>query len=258
MIERRDAAVRDPPQVRAQGQKSQLAERVLQLEEEISGLSAQVASKDKQIDWIEKELEGVRELWSKQPRPVQPRDRAGARAGASRRRAWTAGRRDGAGQGQDLGSPNPDAPDRPGACAPRSARTCAKSSGKMAELVERKVAAEDQLKRIDIRAPQDGMVHQLDVHTVGGVVTAGDSDHAGRAGGRQADRGSQGAVRRTSTRLRVGQKAVLRFSNFNQPHDTRNQRRGHGGVRRRHHRSAHGSELLHGAHCRIAGGDRAT
>ena len=42
---------------------------------------------------------------------------------------------------------------------------------KIAELVERKVAAEDQLKRIDIRAPQDGIVHQLAVHTVGGVIS---------------------------------------------------------------------------------------
>jgi HlyD family secretion protein len=45
--------------------------------------------------------------------------------------------------------------------------------GTTAELVEKRVSAEDQLKRIDIRAPQNGMVHQLDVHTVGGVVTAG-------------------------------------------------------------------------------------
>ena len=45
---------------------------------------------------------------------------------------------------------------------------------KSAELVERKVAAQDQLKRIDIRAPQDGVVHQSIVHTVGGVITAGD------------------------------------------------------------------------------------
>ena len=44
--------------------------------------------------------------------------------------------------------------------------------GKTAELVEKKVAAEDQLKRVDIRAPQDGIVHQLAVHTVGGVITA--------------------------------------------------------------------------------------
>ena len=31
---------------------------------------------------------------------------------------------------------------------------------KIGEFIERKVAAEDQLKRIDIRAPQDGVVHQ--------------------------------------------------------------------------------------------------
>jgi HlyD family secretion protein len=44
------------------------------------------------------------------------------------------------------------------------------SQAKVAELVERRTAAEDQLKRVDIRAPQDGNVHQLNVHTVGGVI----------------------------------------------------------------------------------------
>ena len=48
------------------------------------------------------------------------------------------------------------------------------AQAKIAELVERKVAADDQLKRIDIRAPQDGIVHQSTVHTVGGVIEAGD------------------------------------------------------------------------------------
>lgn len=43
--------------------------------------------------------------------------------------------------------------------------------GKTAELVERTVAVEDQLKRTDIRSPQDGAVHQLSVHTIGGVVS---------------------------------------------------------------------------------------
>jgi HlyD family secretion protein len=47
--------------------------------------------------------------------------------------------------------------------------------GKIGEFVERKVTAEDQLKRIDIRAPQDGTVFQSTVHTVGGVISAGDA-----------------------------------------------------------------------------------
>ena len=46
---------------------------------------------------------------------------------------------------------------------------------KTGEFIERKVAAEDQLKRIDIRAPQDGIVLDSKVHTIGGVVTAGDT-----------------------------------------------------------------------------------
>jgi hypothetical protein len=35
---------------------------------------------------------------------------------------------------------------------------------------ERLIGAEDQLKRVDILAPQDGVVNQLAVHTVGGVI----------------------------------------------------------------------------------------
>ena len=45
---------------------------------------------------------------------------------------------------------------------------------KLSELSERKIAAVDQLNRIDIRAPQSGRVHQLAVHTVGGVIAPGE------------------------------------------------------------------------------------
>lgn len=38
-------------------------------------------------------------------------------------------------------------------------------------LSEQKVAAQDQLTRMDIRAPRDGIVHQLNVHTRGGVLS---------------------------------------------------------------------------------------
>jgi HlyD family secretion protein len=45
---------------------------------------------------------------------------------------------------------------------------------KIGEFVERKVSALDQLKRTDIRSPQDGTVFQSSVHTVGGVIPAGE------------------------------------------------------------------------------------
>jgi PrtD family type I secretion system ABC transporter len=41
---------------------------------------------------------------------------------------------------------------------------------KIGELTERRVSVEDQLTRIDIRAPISGTVHQLNVHTIGGVI----------------------------------------------------------------------------------------
>ncbi len=46
---------------------------------------------------------------------------------------------------------------------------------KIAELEEQEIAAQDRLKRIDIRSPGSGFVHQLSVHTVGGVIAPGDT-----------------------------------------------------------------------------------
>jgi HlyD family secretion protein len=42
--------------------------------------------------------------------------------------------------------------------------------GRLSELLERRIAAEDMLQRIELRAPQNGIVHELAVHTIGGVV----------------------------------------------------------------------------------------
>ena len=86
--------------------------------------------------------------------------------------------------------------------------------GKTAELVEKRVAAEDQLKRVDIRAPQDGMVHQLDVHTVGGVVSAGQQIMLIVPG---ADKLIVEAKVQPQDidQVRIGQAAVMRFTNFN-------------------------------------------
>jgi HlyD family secretion protein len=47
--------------------------------------------------------------------------------------------------------------------------------GKEVELIERKVVAKDQLARTEIRAPQSGFVQELAVHTVGGVITPGET-----------------------------------------------------------------------------------
>ncbi len=45
----------------------------------------------------------------------------------------------------------------------------------VAELLQQKIAAEDRLARLDIRAPQAGVIHESIVRTVGGVVGAGET-----------------------------------------------------------------------------------
>ena len=86
---------------------------------------------------------------------------------------------------------------------------------KNAELIERRVAAEDQLKRIDIRAPQSGIVHQLAVHTVGGVINPGEPIMLivpeGDALVIEAKIAPQDI-----DHVRPGQQAFVRFTAFNQ------------------------------------------
>lgn len=45
----------------------------------------------------------------------------------------------------------------------------------IAELLQQKVAAEDRLARLEIRAPQAGVIHESIVRTVGGVIAAGET-----------------------------------------------------------------------------------
>ena len=71
------------------------------------------------------------------------------------------------------------------------------------------------MKRIDIRAPQDGMVHQSTVHTVGGVITPGEAIMLIVP---EADALTVEAklAPQDIDQVRVGQSAGLRFSAFNQ------------------------------------------
>ena len=60
------------------GQKAQLMERSAQLQEEIKGYLGQVEAKQKEVDFIHQELEGVRTLLAEEPGADHPADRAGA------------------------------------------------------------------------------------------------------------------------------------------------------------------------------------
>ena len=196
------------------GQKAQLKERIGQLAEEIQGLKEQTEAKKNEIELIVPELEGVRQLWAKSLVPitrVNQLERESVRLKGERGQlvAATAERRGKITEtelqtiqiDQDLRS--------------EVAKELREIQGKMAELVERKVAAEDQLMRTDIRAPQSGVVHQLNVHTVGGVITA--SEPVMLIVPEMDELTVEVKLPpQNIDQLSIGQAAVLRFSAFNQ------------------------------------------
>ncbi|MBR0873701.1 HlyD family type I secretion periplasmic adaptor subunit [Bradyrhizobium tropiciagri] len=196
------------------GQKAQLRERVTQLNEEISGLEAQEKSKDKEIDLVKTELVGVRQLYEQhlvQLTRLTTLERDAARL-AGERAQYIASRAQAKGKitetelqiiqvDKDMLS--------------EVSKDLRETNDKIGEFVERKVTAEDQLRRIDIRAPQDGVVLQSTVHTVGGVITAGDAIMM--IVPKADDLSVEAKVNpQDIDKLQVGQKTVLRLSAFNQ------------------------------------------
>lgn len=155
------------------GQRSQLRERVAQIGEEIRGLTAQLEGKESEIKFIAEELTGVSELFHKNLIPIirfmqLQRDQAKLTGERGQFIADIARAR-GKISETELQIIQLDQDFRT-----EVLRDLRETQGKLAEVRERVVAAEDQLRRIDLRAPQSGLVHQLAVHTVGAVIGNGE------------------------------------------------------------------------------------
>ncbi|WP_024510510.1 HlyD family type I secretion periplasmic adaptor subunit [Bradyrhizobium sp. ARR65] len=196
------------------GQKAQLKERSAQLQEEIKGYSGQLDAKQREVDLIHQELEGVRSLWQKNLVPITrltslERDTARLEGERSQLSGMIAQAKGKIAEielqiiqiDQDLRT--------------EVGKDLIETRSKLSELAERKTAAVDQLNRIEIRAPQSGRVHELSVHTVGGVIAPGeqimlivpDAD---------ALAVEVKIAPRDIDQVYVGQVATMRFSAFNQ------------------------------------------
>jgi HlyD family secretion protein len=196
------------------GQKAQLRERIAQLNDEITGLLEQEAAKTREIALVEKELVGVRGLFDQQlvqisRLTVLERDAArlaGERAQLIASRAQAKGKI----TETELQIIQVDKD-----LVSEASKDLRETNDKIGEFVERRVTAEDQLRRVDIRAPQDGMVLQSTVHTVGGVINAGEAIMMivpqGDALSVEARVNPQDI-----DKLVIGQKTLLRMSAFNQ------------------------------------------
>ena len=150
----------------------QLREQIKQLSQQVTGLQAQLTAKSRQIDLINQEL---RSLLALKRKKLVTQNRV---LSLQRQQVQLLGER--------------------GELRSRIAETRARISEikvkllqgghqwrsevlselrdvetRLAELLERRVAAQTELERIDIRAPIDGVVHDLAVHTIGGVIQPG-------------------------------------------------------------------------------------
>ena len=196
------------------GQKQQLEERIKQLRQEGEGYTAQVNAKAQEIVFINRELEGARTLWKQNLMPISKLTEIerGATRIEGERGQFVATLAQSNGKiaetelqilqvDRDLGS--------------EVGKELRDIDATLGELVERKITAEDQLKRIDIRAPQDGTVHESAVHTVGGVIAPGNPIMMVVPNADSLIIEAKVAPQDID-QLQLGQAAGLRFSAFNQ------------------------------------------
>lgn len=155
------------------GQKAQLRERSAQLLDEIKGYTGQADAKQREIDLIQKELEGVKALFQKNLVPMTrltSLERDAARLDGERSQlAEAVAQAKGKIAEIQLQMIQIDQDLRT-----EVGKDLIETRSKLSELAERKTAAVDQLNRTEIQAPQSGRVHELSVHTVGGVIAPGE------------------------------------------------------------------------------------
>jgi len=195
------------------GQKAQYRERIAQLRDEIGGLTEQASAKAEEIGLIDKELSGVRGLFDKGLVPLS---------------RLTALQRESARLKGERGQLMAQIAESKGKISETElqiiqvdqnmrsdvGKDLADIRAKVSELAEKKITAQDQLQRLDILAPQAGTVHQLSVHTKGGVIQAGEQIMLIVPG---TELIAEVRVQpQDIDQVSLGQTATLRFPNFNQ------------------------------------------
>jgi HlyD family secretion protein len=151
------------------GQQELAESRITQLDKQIAGLEAQLKSNGKQMGIASGELRGVEDLL-RQKLVTLPR------ATALQREAAHLDGIDGQLASQIAETRAKVSETRLQALQAEQTfrsdvmRDLREAEAKEGELMERHLAAEDQMNRTIIRAPTSGTIHELAVHTVGGIV----------------------------------------------------------------------------------------
>lgn len=155
------------------GQTSQLKQRTEQLNEAIKGIEAQIAAKESQLGFIRKELTDLQSLKDKGLVPQNrilalQREEARLQGEAGELIASTARTKVQISESkiQILQVQK----DHLSTTLTELRETTTKAN----QLTEQRTALTDKLRRMTIIAPKSGIIHQLAVHTIGGIVAPGD------------------------------------------------------------------------------------
>jgi HlyD family secretion protein len=155
------------------GQKSVLESRIAQLNTEIDGISIEKSSTEKQTDYINQELVGLRELAAKNLVPVtrvyaMERERTRLEGDIGRAVADIAKAR------SSIGEMKVQIQELIQKFQEEVASSLLDARQKIADLRERSSVAQDVLNRLAITAPRAGMVQNLKVFTIGQVLRGGE------------------------------------------------------------------------------------
>lgn len=196
------------------GQRRLLRERIAQLGKEIEGLTGQATAKAHEITLVAKELDSTRQLYQQGLMTLSRLtdvERTATRLDGERAQL-IASTAEAKGKIAEIELEIIQIDQK---LRSEVGAQLADLRTRLSELEERKTAAQDQLDRLAIRAPQSGIVHELAVHTIGGVVQAAESLMLIVPTATVLAVDAKVAPREID-RLHAGQKVSLRFSTFNQ------------------------------------------
>ncbi|AZO09744.1 HlyD family type I secretion periplasmic adaptor subunit [Mesorhizobium sp. M3A.F.Ca.ET.080.04.2.1] len=156
------------------GQKSLLKSQTKQIERQLEGLKAQQAAIDESAGLLDRDLTDVDALYSK--KLVSKERLSNVRLDATRAKGESGRLAAAVAEAQikisetELQILQLDEQRRSDVT-----KELRETEAKRTELTERKIVAQDELTKTEVRAPQSGTVQQSTVHTVGGVIAPGES-----------------------------------------------------------------------------------
>ncbi len=197
----------------AKGKRDQFEQQIGQLNEQISGITAQIESKQTQAKLINDELDSLKKLRRDGLVPVNrvlgvEREAAAIAGEQGELRANRA-----AAQGR-IGEIKIEMIQLDEQVRNQALTELRETDAKIAELQERRIASSARLTRMSIKAPIDGVIYQVVVHTEGGVIAPGEALMALVPEGDELVLQAQVAPQDVD-QVVTGQSAQIRFPGFN-------------------------------------------